>query len=157
MNEKARAKRIKTVLFVAVPVLLLAVGYAAWRHQTTFPQTIEQEVRAALPIGTPRSTAEAWAVQNFKFIPTYQPSDARALPLSKSLMGRAGVPVNMPGGVVPCVAKQSDLLGIALDSLQPNHVWTFLLLDREGRVYDYRFLSFAELRRMEREEAAAGS
>jgi hypothetical protein len=142
---------IRIFLYLALPMLLLSLGYITWRNQLAFPDQVIRKVMSGVPIGTTRSTAEAWARQSFKFIPTYySASDTnvyRAPPTN--LFHRAGLPENVPGGVVLCSARPGDPIGRAWDSWRANHVWVFLLLDRDGRVQDYRFLSFAELAKME--------
>jgi hypothetical protein len=84
-------------------------------------------------------------VQTFGFLPNYRKSAHRG-----GLMNLAGVPNNVPGGVLECLAVPRDPLGRAIQQVRPLHVWVFLLLDHDGRVEDYRFLSFGQVREFER-------
>jgi hypothetical protein len=43
-----------------------------------------------------------------------------------------------------------ELLSRAYHEIRPQHVWYFLMLDERGEVYDYRFMSFNDLREIER-------
>ena len=124
-----------------------------WKKQTAFAEQVAQRVKDGIPIGTPRDAAENWVVEHFRSMPSFHLSN-RAI--EKSLWERAGVPENVPGGVICCLATRSDLIGRLLDRFWPNHVFMFLLLDNRCQVQDYRFLSFSEWAKMERQEAAVG-
>jgi hypothetical protein len=150
VKPAAKSKLVRNLVIAASLVGLLALGYVGWRQQDAFVQSVIRQVRVGIPIGTPRAQAEAWAVQNFKLGTIFQPTGADG-----GLMRWAGVPEHVDGGVVTCSAMPLDPLGQTMHRLRPNHVWVYLLLDRNGCVADYRFLSFETLRKIESEESAS--
>jgi hypothetical protein len=56
--------------------------------------------------------------------------------------------------MVFCTARRQGALAQALDRVYSDHVWVYFLLDKDQRVRDYYFLSFAELRKLEQKAAS---
>jgi hypothetical protein len=132
-------------------VILIAFVAAVWqlRPRQNFKAFVAREVKAGVPAGTTRSAAEAWCVRTFRFIPMYRSPEEIAE--WKTWLGKkAGVPAAVPGGVIEGTAPPREPLSRAYDLIRPQHVWYYLLLDERGKVYDYRFMSFNELREIER-------
>jgi hypothetical protein len=154
-NAEASPTRTRRGLLVAVSlltILTLAVAVAGWRARCpdTFAAGVEQSVRAGVPLGTDRTTAETWVWQTYQVRPAYCPPGGDDRSRGPTLLGRAGVPEAVPGGVVWFPARRPGLAAEVLNRLRPDHVWVFLLLDRGGRVDGYRVFSFGELREAER-------
>jgi hypothetical protein len=143
-----RSKRRWALLIAAFFAAIVAAPWLLSSRQN-FKEFVAREVKAGVPVGTNRAAAEAWCVRTFRFIPTYStPGDvARG---KTGLIKTAGVPSIVRGGVIQALAKPDNPLYEAYDLIRPQHVWYYLLLDERGAVYDYRFMSFDDLRELER-------
>ena len=153
MTTRSRSRQLVLRLLALGVLAFMLIGYAALVRQRAFAGRVAQQVKAGVPIGTPRGVAESWAVKTFGYFTNYRPTKND----NGGLMQRAGVPDRVPGGVIEFVATPRDLVGRGIDKLRPGHVWVYLLLDEEGCVQDYRFLSFDELRQMEQEASPDGA
>ncbi len=150
----ARMRRSRLVWALVLTFLTLAATASCWRaaRPDAFAARVEQLVKAGVPPGADRAEAEAWVWQTFRVRAAYCPPGGDDRSRGPTLMGRAGVPEAVPGGVVWFTARRPGLAGDVLGRLRPGHAWGFLLLDRGGRVGGYRFFSFDELRGVEGQE-----
>ena len=141
----------RRVLLMAA--ILVAVVATAWllRPRQDFKTFVAGEVKSGVPLGTRRSAAEAWCVRRFRFIPTYRTPEEVA-ETKRGLAKMAGVPALVPGGMIEGLARPESPLQQAYHAIRPYHVWYYLLLDEHGAVYDYRFLSFNDVREFERRQ-----
>lgn len=151
--NRRRSRRLRYVLLACALALVLVGGAAAihlWT-ESSMRARVEAEVRAAVPIGTPRADAEAWAQKRFRFIPTYHEAPIGDRFVGRSIPDLAGVPADELVGAVRTTAQPMGLVGDALNKIRPEHVWIYFLIDRENRVCGYCFLSLSQLRVMEAE------
>jgi hypothetical protein len=144
--SKTRYKWLRAILIGLVCLIVLGVLCALWLQQDAFEEFVSTQVKAGIPLGTPRSKAEAWLQRTYGYGPQYRAPDEGP---PAGLTRLAGVPEGVLGGVVETVATPKDLLGSAMNCVHPNHIFIYLLLDRNGSVQDYRFLSFNRLRKIE--------
>jgi hypothetical protein len=144
-------RRGRLVAVAALVVLAVAAASCWWAlRQADFTGQVERQVKAGVPIGTARNAAEVWVEPTFGVLPTYLPPGSDDRSQGPTLMQRAGVPEVVPGGVVRFTVNRRDLVGRALNYIQPDHVSVFLLLDEAGSIQDYRFLSLKKLGEIER-------
>jgi hypothetical protein len=112
-----------------------------WRKPAVFVEEVAEKIKGVIPVGTQRPTAESRIVQSFECIPSYHRSN-RAF--DKSIWNCAEVPENVSGGVIIFLVRPNGLVGSVFGRFWRNDVLIFLLLDGEGQVQDYRFLSLTD-------------
>jgi len=151
----AAAKKRRRYVVAALGLLVMVTSGLIWWvfGEGTFADQVEKHVKAGMPPGTDRAAAEAWISRSYQVIPSYAPPGRDKRSRFPTLLQRAGIPENVPGGgVVMFPALHQGFLGGWLSRIRPDHVWVFLLLDQDGRVQDYRFYSYHQFREAERAE-----
>jgi hypothetical protein len=111
-----------------------------------FAERVTREVPTGVPIGTPRTTAEAWLTEQYgAFYGHYKGPGLVGPQRPKMLLDAVAIAEDVPGGVVIERVRKRRLLERLLDRLHHEEVWVFLLLDADDGVQDYRFMSYPEL------------
>jgi hypothetical protein len=157
-SNQNRFRRWRRTMLAYAGMAVLLGGAAAvfwWNASQSLIACIELEVRAGVPIGMARADAEAWAQQRFGFVPTYHDDPWGDRFAGKSVPELAGIPPDSLAGLVRTTARRPGMVGTALNTLRPEHVWVYFLIDRENRVCGYWFLSLSQLRVMEQERRRA--
>src|SRR5947207_600136 len=103
--SKARSRWLQVILIGVFSLVILGVLYSLWLQQDSFEDRISAQVKSGIPVGTPRSKAEAWLQQTYGYEPQYRPANNGP---PEGLSRLAGVPENIPGGVVETVATPTD-------------------------------------------------
>jgi hypothetical protein len=144
-------RRRHVIAWCALVALLLAVAAAAlvWVTRGSFVERVEAEVRAGLPLGTSREEAEAWARRTYGFVPQFDSDVTGHRFVGRSVPELAGMNGEELGGLVRTVARRRGPIGEAMDLVDHDHVWVYILLDKQERVSGYFFLSLGQLRDME--------
>jgi len=150
-TRPGRPRRVRSGAAVFLAVVLVAAAVFWWaRQQGTDAERVAHEVRAGVPPGTTQGDAEAWLKQTYGVIPTYLDDVTANRIQGRTIPECAGVPAAELGGLISCSVRPRGALAEALRRVHYDHVWVYLLLDKEQRVRDYYFLSFDELRELER-------
>jgi hypothetical protein len=151
ITSRATPRRRKRRWLLLTAAIFVVFGSTAWLllSRQNFKEFVAREVKSGVPLGTTRAVAKAWCVRTLRFIPTYN-TPQEVAQWKTGFMKSAGVPTIVPGGVIQGLVKSQNALYQAYDLIRPQHVWYFLLLDERGEVYDYRFMSFNDLREIER-------
>jgi hypothetical protein len=131
--------------------VMAPAGLAWWVIPPGLAEQVEAEVRAGVPLGTPRDQAESWFLQTYGTFAIYldDPTGDRFTGLSVPEL--AGVPAGELKGMVRGTVRRRGHLGRAVDRIAYEHVWVYFLIDRQVTVSGYYFLPFSQLRTMERE------
>jgi hypothetical protein len=129
-----------------------ALGGLCWwvYWQGSYAERVAREVRAGVPLGSSRQHAEAWLERTYGVLPTYLEDTTANRIQGRTIPECAGVPAAEVSGLVCGTVRRRGPLAEVWQRVHYDHVWVYFLLDKEHRVRDYFFLSFDELRELER-------
>src|SRR5205807_2034054 len=151
MDAKRRGARRPSKRALALACAACSCGLLAliWFGSRSFRDRVEAEVRAGVPIGTPRGEARTWLQRTYGFQPRDTDDVTGDQFQGQSVPQLAGIPADELGGLLRVTAARHGLFGSAINAIHRDQVWVYLLIDRQGRVSGYYFLSIDELRAME--------
>jgi hypothetical protein len=132
-------------------VALVAGGLCAcvWYASRTFLERVESEVRAGVPIGATREEALSWVGRTYGVVP-WETDDVTGDQFQgQTVPELAGVPADEVGRLIRVVVRRRGLFAEPADAVHYAQVFEYLLIDRNGRVSGYFFLSPDQLREME--------